>query len=69
MKINFNIFKGNISWDALIHQLNGDVLLRHVSMKGNLDSRNVDFAYCDETCQGTIVDNQNQLIGNFSVSF
>ncbi|GGI79546.1 hypothetical protein GCM10007978_16710 [Shewanella hanedai] len=69
MKINFNIFKGNISWNALIHQLNGDVLLRHVSMKGNLDSRNVDFAYCDETCQGKILNDENKLIGNFSVSY
>ncbi|AQS37854.1 hypothetical protein Sps_02702 [Shewanella psychrophila] len=68
MKVNFNIFKNQISWNALIHQLNGDVLLRHILMKGNLDNRNIELSYCDETCQGKIINSENQLIGNFSIS-
>lgn len=68
MTVNFNIFKGKISWNALIHQLNSDILLRHILMKGNLDSRNIDLSYCDETCQGKIINSENQLIGNFSIS-
>ncbi|MGS0682596.1 hypothetical protein ACVBIL_15710 [Shewanella sp. 125m-7] len=68
MRVNFNIFKDNISWNALIHQLNGDVLLRHVLVKGNVVDRNIDFIYCDETCQGKIINGHNQLIGNFSTT-
>ncbi|EDQ02175.1 hypothetical protein KT99_20284 [Shewanella benthica KT99] len=67
MTVNFNIFKNEISWNALIHQLNGDVLLRHILMKGNIDNRNIELSYCDETCQGKIINSENQLIGNFSI--
>jgi len=69
MRVNFNIFKGETSWNALIHQLNGDVLLRHVLMNGDVDNMNVNFSYCDETCEGNIINGENQLIGNFSISF
>ncbi|GIU24472.1 hypothetical protein [Shewanella sp. MBTL60-007] len=69
MRVNFNIYKDNISWDAFIHQLNSDVLLRHVLVKGNVVDRNIDFSYCDETRQGKIINSDNQLIGSFSTSF
>ncbi|MGL4476071.1 MAG: hypothetical protein ACRCT7_16705 [Shewanella sp.] len=68
MRVSFNIFKNNISWDALIHQLNGDVLLRHVLVKGNVEDRDIDFIYCDETCQGQIINGDNELIGHFSAT-
>lgn len=68
MKVNFNIFKNNTSWHALIHQLNGDILLRHILMKGNIDNRNIELSYCDETREGKIINSENQLIGNFSIS-
>ncbi|KLU80639.1 hypothetical protein [Aliivibrio fischeri] len=69
MKVNFTIFKNNMSWDALIHQLNSDVLLRNLLMKGQLDSLDVDFSYCEETGEGSITNSHNQTIGNFIVSF
>ncbi|MUI52948.1 hypothetical protein [Aliivibrio fischeri] len=69
MKVNFTIFKNNMSWDALIHQLNSDVLLRNLLMKGQLDSLDVDFSYCEETGEGSITNSDNQTIGNFMVSF
>lgn len=69
MKVNFTIFKNNVSWDALIHQLNSDVLLRNILMKGELDSFDIDFSYCEETGQGSITNSYNQPIGNFLISF
>ena len=69
MKVNFTIFKNNVSWDALIHQLNSDVLLRDILMKGELDSFDIDFSYCEETAQGSITNSYNQPIGNFLISF
>ncbi|MGF1700466.1 hypothetical protein L4D09_09155 [Photobacterium makurazakiensis] len=67
MRVNFNIFKGNVSWNALIHQLNSDVLLRQVLIKGHVDSHNVNFSYCEKTCEGRIVNGDNEIIGNFSI--
>ena len=69
MIVKFNMLKDEISWNALIHQLNGDVLLRHVLMKGNVDNVDVQFSYCEKTCEGNIINSDNQLIGNFSISF
>lgn len=69
MKVNFTIFKNNMSWDAFVHQLNSDVLLRNLLMKGQLDSLDVDFSYSEETGEGRITNSHNQLIGHFMVSF
>ncbi|CED57874.1 MULTISPECIES: hypothetical protein [Aliivibrio] len=69
MKVNFTIFKNNVSWNALIHQLNSDVLLRNVLMKGNLDSFDIGFSYCEETGEGNITNSNNQAIGNFSIAY
>jgi hypothetical protein len=68
MIVNFNILNGEISWKALIHQLNGDILLRHILMKGNVGDINLKLSYCEKTCEGNITNSNNQLIGNFSIS-
>lgn len=68
MIVNFNILKDKISWNVLIHQLNSDVLLRHVLMKGNVDNIDIQFSYCEKTCEGNIINNDNQLIGNYSIT-
>ncbi|MGF1785688.1 hypothetical protein L4D00_07835 [Photobacterium swingsii] len=69
MTVNFNIFKGNTSWNALIHQLNSDILLRHILMKGNVDTIDLNLSYCEETGKGKITNKNNQLIGDFSTYF
>ncbi|MGF1735483.1 hypothetical protein [Photobacterium satsumensis] len=68
MTVNFNILKGNISWTALIHQLNSNLLLNHVLLKGNVDNHNIQFSYCEETCEGKITNSKNEIVGNFVVS-
>ncbi|MGF1692724.1 hypothetical protein [Photobacterium kagoshimensis] len=69
MTVNFNIFNGNISWSALIHQLNSDILLRHILMKGNVGTIDLKLSYCEETGKGNIINKDNQLVGNFSTYF
>ncbi|MGF1723363.1 hypothetical protein [Photobacterium nomapromontoriensis] len=69
MVVNFNIFKNAVSWNAIIHQLNGDILLRHVLMKGNVDNLDINFSYCEESGEGKITNSDDTLIGNFLVSF
>lgn len=67
MIVKFNIFKNNLVWDASIHQLNRDILLRHVLAQGHLETHQVDFSYCEETCQGYVLDTEQKAIGMFSV--
>ncbi|MDP2503941.1 hypothetical protein AB9R81_23545 [Vibrio cyclitrophicus] len=67
MKITFNLFRDNLSWDRIIHQLNGDVLRRHVLVSGNVDDMNVKFSYCEATLTGSITDQHDCVLGNFSV--
>ena len=69
MIVNFNLFKDAISWKSHIHQLNSDILLRHVLMKGNVDNINLVFSYCEASCEGNIKNGDNEIIGDFSISF
>ena len=69
MNVSFTIFKDNVSWDAPIHQLNSDVLLRNVLIKGNLNTFDIQFSYCEETGEGSITNSDNHSIGNFSISY
>ncbi|UGA56582.1 hypothetical protein [Vibrio sp. VB16] len=69
MIVSFTMLKDEISWDAPIHQLNSDILLRHIRLNGNVDSIDIELSYCEKTCEGDITNSNNQLIGNFSISF
>ncbi|MGF1752253.1 hypothetical protein L4C33_01505 [Vibrio makurazakiensis] len=67
MKITFNLFKDNLSWDGIIHQLNSDILRRHVLVNGNVDDMHMKFSYCEMTLTGSITDQHNGLLGDFSI--
>ncbi|MGF1687114.1 hypothetical protein L4C36_10505 [Photobacterium japonica] len=69
MKVNFNLFKSAISWESHIHQLNSDILLRHVLMYGNVENIHLAFSYCEESREGSIKNRENEIIGNFAISF
>ncbi len=67
MKITFNLCKDNLSWDGVIHQLNSDVLRRHVLVSGNVDDMNMKFSYCETTLTGSITDQHDSILGDFSI--
>ncbi|CAK2397055.1 conserved hypothetical protein [Vibrio crassostreae] len=67
MNITFNLFKDNLSWGGIIHQLNGDVLRRHVLVSGNVDDMNIKFSYCETTLTGSITDQHDCVLGDFSI--
>ncbi|WP_305406051.1 hypothetical protein [Photobacterium leiognathi] len=69
MNVNFNLVKNNHSWNSTIHQLNSDILTRHVLMKGDVDNVDISFSYCEKTCKGKIKNSDNAIIGNFSITF
>ncbi|EAR55860.1 hypothetical protein SKA34_16865 [Photobacterium sp. SKA34] len=66
MNVNFDLLKNKHSWNSTIHQLNSDVLTRHVLMKGNVD---IKFTYCEKTGKGDITNADDKLIGNFTISY
>ncbi|EJL6926033.1 hypothetical protein NMT03_002073 [Vibrio alginolyticus] len=48
LEIEFNLEQPQTSWNAKIHQLNGDILRRHVLPKLLSHSFMIDFEYCEK---------------------
>lgn len=69
MRIEFNIFENNTKWSALTHQINSDILLRNVLVKGQVSDLDLEFSYNENTQEGTICNTNNQVIGDFFVDF
>ncbi|WP_407332111.1 hypothetical protein [Enterovibrio sp. 27052020O] len=67
IKIDFHLEKENAFWNAEIHQLNSDVLKRHILPKITSTNRNIDFEYCDKTCLGKIIEPSGNVVGEFTV--
>ena len=68
MRIEFNIFESNKSWTARTHQINSDILLKNVLVKGQMTDFNVSFTYDEAQHCGQIINGQQQVIGSFEVS-
>ncbi len=66
--VRFCLFEQAESWDAEIHQLNSDILLRHVLPKMNQLNQGVRFNYDETYQQGNIIGQAGQSIGCFYVS-
>ncbi|MCY9803527.1 hypothetical protein OTK51_08775 [Vibrio scophthalmi] len=67
MLITFNIFENNTSWNATIHQLNSDILKRHVLTNGKVNDLNLNFSYCEESSMGSITNKDDIQLGEFIV--
>lgn len=67
MIVNFNILKNKTSWNASIHQLNSDILLRLIRMSGSVDDFELALSYCEKTKTGAITNRQQHTIGNFTI--
>ncbi|AEH33131.1 hypothetical protein LL266_02455 [Vibrio anguillarum] len=67
MNIHFNI--KHCSWNATIHQLNSDILTRHIlsQINCNLDTLHLNFIYDEESSQGQILNADDKLIGHFNI--
>lgn len=69
MRIEFNIFENSNNWTSTAHQINSDILLRNVFMKGQVSDLNVSFTYDETEHCGKIINARHQVIGDFEVSF
>ncbi|EIL2910911.1 hypothetical protein LLT35_004487 [Vibrio alginolyticus] len=68
LEIEFNLEQPQTSWNAKIHQLNGDILRRHVLPKLLPHSFMIDFEYCEKTQSGTILCDSGSKLGSFTVN-
>ncbi|CAH8210684.1 hypothetical protein HGG78_10695 [Vibrio aestuarianus] len=68
MNINFNI--QNHTWNASIHQLNSDILTRHIlsQEKCILDTLHLYFLYDEATQQGDVLNSDKEHIGYFNLT-
>lgn len=66
--INYYLYKNKTAWSANIHQLNSDVLKRHILPKIKTNSLDLRFSFCEAKNTGQIKDSQDIVLGLFSIS-
>ncbi|ADT88627.1 Uncharacterised protein [Vibrio furnissii] len=66
-KIEFYLNHNEQRWSGLIHQLNSDILRRHVCQKLPIFDRNVSFSFCEQSSSGEILNGQGESLGQFSI--
>ncbi|MBR9786589.1 hypothetical protein L3V31_03380 [Vibrio sp. J1-1] len=67
LEIEFNLKQPQTTWNARIHQLNSDILMRHVLPKLQASSVFIDFQYDEKDGEGTILCDEGSKIGSFIV--
>lgn len=67
LEIEFYLDKPQTNWTAQIHQLNSDILRRHILPKLQHTSLFIDFEYCEKSSQGAILCDKGSTLGYFVV--
>ncbi|HIF9263055.1 hypothetical protein I3260_13810 [Photobacterium damselae] len=67
MIINFDLLKEKCSWQSEIHQLNSDILRRHILLNGKVDDLDMKLTFCEQSGSGEILNKNNEFIGSFSI--
>ncbi|BAX51525.1 hypothetical protein PDPUS_1_00150 [Photobacterium damselae subsp. piscicida] len=67
MIINFDLLKEKCSWQSEIHQLNSDILCRHILLNGKVDDLDMTFTFCEQSGSGEVLNKKNEFIGSFSI--
>lgn len=65
--INFKLEKYDLDWSTEIHQLNSDILTRHILSKTQHGLFDLDFEFCEKSNQGSIFSRCGNKIGAFSI--
>lgn len=65
--IKYSLHHGDISWSATIHQLNSDVLKRHILPKLHASQFDLNFSFCEFENSGQIKDSYGNVLGNFHI--
>ncbi|EDP59545.1 hypothetical protein [Vibrio sp. AND4] len=67
IEIKFHLNHPDISWNAKIHQLNGDILMRHILPKLQSTRYLINFKYCEKTNSGDILCDAGSKLGSFII--
>jgi hypothetical protein len=65
--IKYCLYHGGISWSATIHQLNSDVLKRHILPRLNTSLFDLRFSFCELENSGEIKDSYGKVLGDFYI--
>jgi hypothetical protein len=65
--IKYSLHHGDISWSDTIHQLNSDVLKRHILPRLNTSFFDLNFSFCELENSGQIKDSYGKVLGHFYI--
>ncbi|MEZ8101219.1 hypothetical protein [Vibrio bivalvicida] len=70
--VNYGLYNGGIAWSATIHQLNSDVLKRHILPRLNTSLFDLSFSFYElENYElensGEIKDSYGKVLGDFYI--
>jgi hypothetical protein len=66
--IEFYLEKTDSRWSAEIHQLNSDILQRHILPKLQSNLYSIHFDFCEKSMKGDILSNDGFKLGTFEVN-
>lgn len=66
-QIEFCLVNEQLNWSASIHQLNSDILQRHIFPKLHSKQNNLEFTFSDSNMMGNILSTTGVKLGTFKV--
>ncbi|GAD68425.1 hypothetical protein VPR01S_13_00890 [Vibrio proteolyticus NBRC 13287] len=66
-KIEFYLKENQAHWSAEIHQLNSDILQRHIFPKLLTSQPHLNFQFCEHNQQGVILSASGTTLGSFKI--
>lgn len=67
MTVYFHMFQTSKIWQAAVHQLNSDILLRHIRVNSEVGNSPLAIHYSEDSHTGQILNQDNGIIGEFMV--
>lgn len=67
-QIEFSLENEQITWSASIHQLNSDILRRHIFPKLHSKQYNLEFAFSEPNMMGNILSATGVELGTFKIA-
>ncbi|EGQ9843276.1 hypothetical protein FYU92_04205 [Vibrio cholerae] len=67
IKIHFHLLKNDLRWSSKIHQLNSDILQRHILPRINSNHYPIYFDFCEIEQSGRILSDSGIELGHFNI--
>lgn len=66
-KIEFHLEGEQLNWSSSIHQLNSDILRRHIFPKLHSKQHNLEFTFTESNMTGSILSAMGCKLGTFKI--